>query len=143
LIGILVVTHGPLARELVAAAEKIAGPQPNLRALALDWTEDLESARTRIGAELAVLDNGEGVLVLTDMFGDTPSNAAFACCRSGRVELVTGVNLPMVVRLACAQLEKRSLADLARWIEVKGRRAIRRATPLTPTGGVGRERPGG
>jgi PTS system mannose-specific IIA component len=126
-IGILIVTHGNLAAELLAAAEKIAGGQPHFRALSLEWSEGLEESRRRIGAVIEELDDGGGVLVLTDMFGDTPSNAALALRRPGRVELISGVNLPMVVRLACSRTTDLSLDDLARWLEVKGRRSIRRA----------------
>jgi PTS system mannose-specific IIA component len=132
-IGVLVVTHGRLAAELLAAAETIAGPLPRFRALSLDWREGLEAARARIGVELEALRSGEsdeGVLILTDMFGDTPTNAALAYVDPGRVELLSGVNLPMVVRLACAAGGHGSVAETARWLELKGRRAIRRASAV-------------
>lgn len=128
MIGVLVVTHGRLADELLAAAERIAGPLPNFRALALDWSEGLDEARTKIRAAIGELETGDGVIVLSDMFGDTPSNAALACCDDGKVELVSGANLPMVVRLACTRTSRTPLAEVARWLEVKGRRAIRRAS---------------
>jgi PTS system mannose-specific IIA component len=128
MIGVLVVTHGRLADELLAAAERIAGPLPNFRALALDWSEGLDEARAKIRAAIQELEKGDGVIVLSDMFGDTPSNAALACCDDGRVELVSGANLPMVVRLACTRTSRMPLAEVARWLEVKGRRAIRRAS---------------
>jgi PTS system mannose-specific IIA component len=127
-IGVLVVTHGRLADELLAAAERIAGPLPNFRALALDWSEGLDEARAKIRAAIEELDSGDGVLVLSDMFGDTPSNAALACCDDGEVELVSGANLPMLVRLACTRTSRMPLAEVARWLEIKGRRAIRRAS---------------
>jgi PTS system mannose-specific IIA component len=76
---------------------------------------------------VAALDHGEGVLVLTDMYGDTPSNAALSCARPGRVAVVTGVNLPMVVRLGCREDSGDSVEELARWLEIKGRRSICRA----------------
>lgn len=124
----LVVTHGRLADELLAAAERIAGPLPNFRALALDWSEGLDEARVKIRDAIGELDRGSGVIVLSDMFGDTPSNAALACCDDGKVELISGANLPMVVRLACTKTSAMPLAEVARWLEVKGRRAIRRAS---------------
>jgi PTS system mannose-specific IIA component len=130
LIGVLLVTHGRLAAELLAAAQKIAGDLPHFGALSLDWSEGLEEARRRIAGEIERIDEGEGVLVLTDMFGDTPSNAALALWRPGRVEIVSGVNLPMVVRLACSRSTRLPLAELARWLEVKGRRSIRRAAAV-------------
>jgi len=140
-IGVLIVTHGRLAEELLAAAEHIAGPLPNFRALALDWSDGLETARTRLGEAVRELDAGDGVLVLSDMFGDTPSNAALACCEDGSVELISGANLPMVVRLACTRSSRMPLAEVARWLEIKGRRSIRRASRLDrgplPGGGEG------
>ena len=127
MLGVLIVTHGRLAAELLAAAQTIAGEMPAFRALSLDWSDGIEEARRRISDEIARLDRGEGVLVLTDMFGDTPSNAALALRDEGRIEILSGVNLPMVVRLACARDSRRSLAETARWLEIKGRRSICRA----------------
>jgi PTS system mannose-specific IIA component len=128
LIGVLIVTHGGLANELLAAARVIAGELPNFRALPLAWSEGLEQARERIAAELSTLDTGEGVLILTDMFGDTPSNAALALRAEGRVEVISGVNLPMVVRLGCSRASAAPVGETARWLEIKGRRSIARAT---------------
>lgn len=126
-IPVLIVTHGGLAAELLAAARVIAGELPDFEALALDWREDLETARRRVGERVVALDHGEGVLVLTDMYGDTPSNAAFSWARPGRVAVVAGVNLPMVVRLGCRDDAGGSVEELARWLEIKGRRSICRA----------------
>lgn len=128
MIGVLIVTHGGLATELLAAARVIAGELPNFRALSLDWSEGLEQARERIAEELARLDTGDGVLLLTDMYGDTPSNAALSLRIEGRVEVVSGVNLPMVVRLGCSRSSAAPIGEVARWLEVKGRRSIARAT---------------
>lgn len=132
--GILIVTHGHLAPELLATARTILGRElENVRALSLEWSEGWEEARAKIGEEIAAFPaDTEGVLVLTDLHGDTPSRAAASFHVPGRVEVVTGVNLPMVVRLGCADEQEMSLSDLAHWIEVKGRRAIRRAeSPAT------------
>ncbi len=136
MIGILIVTHGRLAEELLAAGRVIAGELPNFRALALEWADDLESAGRKIAAAITDLDQGEGVLVLTDMFGDTPSNATLALRDRFRIEIISGVNLPMVVRLGCSRTATQSLAETARWLEVKGRRSICRATgePSPPSG---------
>lgn len=133
MIGVLIVTHGGLATELLAAARVIAGELPNFRALSLDWSEGLEQARARIAVEVAGLESGEGVLVLTDMFGDTPSNAALSLRVEGRVEVISGVNLPMVVRLGCSRTSAAPVGEVARWLEVKGRRSIARATGSTET----------
>jgi len=124
MIGVLIVTHGRLAEELLSAASTIAGDLVGFRALALDWSEGIESARRRIADAVAELDTGDGVLVLTDMFGDTPSNAALSLRDPGKVEILSGVNLPMVVRLACTSAGGRSLDEMARWLEIKGRRSI-------------------
>jgi PTS system mannose-specific IIA component len=127
-IGVLIVSHGRLAEELLAAAQTIAGALPRFRAVALDWTVGFEEARQRIAASAGDLDDGSGVLVLTDMFGDTPSNAAVSLYRPGALEVVSGVNLPMVVRLGCTRAAaSNDLAEVARWLEAKGRRGIRRA----------------
>ena len=143
MLGVLIVTHGRLASELLAAAQTISGEVPHFRALPLEWSDGIDEARRKIAAELESLDRGEGVLVLTDMFGDTPSNAALSLRSEGRVEVLSGVNLPMVVRLACARDSRRSLAETARWLEIKGRRSICRAGAV-PRGPLpGGERTGG
>lgn len=130
-LGILLVTHGPLAPEMLAAAERILGRRlDGFQALSLDWSERWEEARARVEASLAAFPpEVRGFLVLTDLYGDTPSRAAAGLGRAGQVEIVTGVNLPMVVRLGCAELGGRDVAEVARWIEEKGRQSIRRATP--------------
>lgn len=129
MIGVLIVTHGALADELLAAARVISGELSNFRALSLDWDVGLDEARAQIAEGVRSVERGSGVLVLTDMFGDTPSNAAFGLSDPGRVEVVSGVNLPMVVRLGCARDAELSLAETARAVEIKGRRSIFRAVP--------------
>ncbi len=135
---VLVVTHGRMAQELLAAAETIAGVRPDIRALSLDWEEGSDAARARIAEAVAELDRGEGVLILTDMYGSTPSNAAIALAVPGRVEVVTGVNLPMVVRMSCSSVLPATLVETARWLEEKGRRSICRgvAQDLAATSAV-------
>ena len=132
MIGVLIVTHGALADELLSAARTIAGELPNFRALSLDWKVGLEEAQGRIADAVTGLDTGAGVLILTDMYGDTPSNAAFSLARVGKVEVVTGVNLPMAVRLGCTQTDDLDLHELARAIELRGRRSICRAEAVRP-----------
>lgn len=129
---VLLVTHGRMAQELLAAAETIAGVRPDIRALALEWDEGIDAARARIAQAVAELDRGEGVLVLTDMYGSTPSNAAIALAAPGKVEVVTGVNLPMVVRMSCSSVLPSTLAETARWLEEKGRRSVCRGVPADP-----------
>jgi len=132
MIGKLIVSHGRLAEELLAAARNIAGEVTGIRALSLDWSEGSDEAEASIGREIEALDDGDGVLVLTDMFGDTPCNAAVALSHRGRVEIVSGVNLPMVVRLACASPEEADVVELAHWIVGKGKAAIRGCTAAGP-----------
>jgi PTS system mannose-specific IIA component len=131
MIGVLVVSHGALADELVAAARVIAGELPGFRSLPLDWHVGLEEARVRIAEAIGALEQGDGVLVLTDLYGATPSNAAFGLAVPGHVEVISGVNLPMLVRLGCTATAGVSLSDLARAIELKGRRSICRAGALS------------
>lgn len=126
MIGKVILSHGGLAGELLAAAEKIAGPLDGFVALSLDWKRGREHARQRIADAIERVDQGEGVLVLADMFGDTPCNAALSLLEPGRVELISGVNLPTVVRLGCeAGSRDRNLAELAAWAKGKARSSIR------------------
>jgi len=141
MIGVLIVTHGGLAAELLAAGERIAGPLPNFRALTLDWSDGLEVAKQRIQRAIDEMEQEDGVLLLTDMFGDTPSNAALACCVPGRVEMLSGANLPMVVRLGCTRQMNGTLAEVARWLEVKARRSIQRSGSV-PRGPLPGRKPG-
>jgi PTS system mannose-specific IIA component len=106
LIGIVVVTHGQLARELVAAAEMIIGDIPNVTSVSMGWQESPEDAEREIAAAIHRVDSGKGTVVLTDMFGGTPTNLSLAFLEKGRVEVVTGVNLPMLIRLASLREEE-------------------------------------
>lgn len=130
MVGILLVTHGGLAEELLATASVIAGSPPACEALSLDWTDTLEGATAKVGAAVARLDGGDGVLVLTDLVGDTPYNAALRLFTPGQVEVVTGVNLAMILRLSCLLTQKGDVAELAAWIRVKGRDSICLASEL-------------
>ncbi|HVS01304.1 MAG TPA: PTS fructose transporter subunit IIA [Thermoanaerobaculia bacterium] len=125
MVQILVLTHGTLAQALLETARTISGELPNLQALALDWNEPRDRLREELAAHIAALDQGQGVLVLTDLFGDTPSNLALSLIDPGRVQVVTGVNLPMVLRLSCLGERAMSLEVLARWIQQKGQQGIR------------------
>ena len=99
MIGIVVVTHGQLARELVAAAEMINGDIPNVVAVSIGWHENPDDAEVEIRREIERFSADGGVVVLTDMFGGTPTNLSLTLLEKGRVEIVTGVNLPMLIRL--------------------------------------------
>ena len=99
MIGLVLVTHGRLAEELVAALEHVVGPQPNVRAVCIGPDDDMEQRRNDILASVAACDDGNGVVVLTDMFGGTPSNLAISVMQNRQVEVIAGVNLPMLVKL--------------------------------------------
>jgi PTS system mannose-specific IIA component len=119
-IGIVVVTHGQLAAELVNAARQIVGDIPRIAAVSIGWADDMAVARQAI--EQALAEVGEaGALVLTDMFGGTPTNVTLPFL-SERVEIVTGVNLPMLIKLI--GLREGNLADVARVVRDQGRGAI-------------------
>jgi PTS system mannose-specific IIA component len=123
MIGALVVTHGQLGQELVAAAEMIVGEIAHIRAISIGWHDDVNEAQKDIERRIAELDGGKGVLVLTDMFGGTPSNIAFALHEPGKIDIVTGVNLPMIIKIV-SQKEADTLESLARTVRDQGRRSI-------------------
>jgi PTS system mannose-specific IIA component len=129
LTGVVVVTHGQLAAELLNAAEMIVGDLPGFQAVSIGWHDDVTVAHAAIAAAIAKVDAGAGVLVLTDMFGGTPSNLGLAFLEAGRVEVVTGVNLAMLIKLAKASGEPDLLAR-ARGLCEHGRAAIRVASDL-------------
>jgi mannose PTS system EIIA component len=129
MIGVVVVTHGQLATELVNAAETIVGDQPKFAAVSIGWHDAVELAREEIAQAIARVDSGSGVIVLTDMFGGTPSNLAITFLAEGQVELITGVNLPMLLKLAGTR-EVADLRELARRIREDGRTGIWVASDL-------------
>ena len=124
MLRVLILTQGRLADELLDAAARIAGAREHMTALSLDWDDDIESARDRIRETIERLDSEDGVLVLTDVFGGTPYNLATTHFRPGRVEILAGVNLPIVVRLACMESIDRPITEVAEWIERKGRASV-------------------
>lgn len=124
MIGKLILTHGGLARELLAAAQVISGRLAGFEALSLDWSEGLEEAKGKIGAAIERLDEGQGVLILTDMYGGTPCNLALGFLKPGRVEILSGVNLPMVLRLACQSENGNDLLEVARRLQSRAQRSL-------------------
>ena len=98
--GIVVVTHGQLAREMVAAAEMIIGELPNVTAVSIGWHESPEEAEKEIENAISRVEDGSGTVLLTDMFGGTPTNLSLSLLEKDRLEVVTGVNLPMLIRIA-------------------------------------------
>ena len=137
-IAVVVVTHGQLAGELLAAAEMIVGPISHIAAVSIGWHDDVDIARAEVERAIARVSQGAGVLLTTDMFGGTPTNIASMFYEEGLIEVVTGVNLPMIIRLA-TQPDEISLADLARQVCDLGRQGIYVASDLlTPRGKSGK-----
>ena len=129
MIGVVVVTHGQLATELVNAAETIVGDLPKFAAVSIGWHDDVDDAREEIRQAIARVQGPEGVLILTDMFGGTPSNLGLTFLEADRVEVITGVNLPMLIKLAGTK-KAASLLAVAREMRDEGRNAIWIASDL-------------
>ena len=100
MIGMVLVTHGRLAVELIATLEHVVGPQAHVAAVCIGPEDDMEQRRREILERMRDVDEGDGVVLLTDMFGGTPSNLAISVMDKGKVEVVAGVNLPMLIKLA-------------------------------------------
>ncbi|MBX3579321.1 MAG: PTS sugar transporter subunit IIA [Rhizobiaceae bacterium] len=100
MIGLVLVTHGQLAQEFRNAVEHVVGPQPNFETVSIGADDDMEQRRRDIIDAVARADTGKGVVILTDMFGGTPSNLAISVMEAGRVEVVAGMNLPMLIKLS-------------------------------------------
>ncbi|MCU6452651.1 PTS sugar transporter subunit IIA [Sphingomonas sp. A2-49] len=103
MIGLVLVTHGRLAEEFVTAMIHVVGPQERVATIAIGPDDDMEERRADIAAAIAAVDTGRGVIVLTDLFGGTPSNLAISLMERGRVEVIAGMNLPMLIRLGSAR----------------------------------------
>jgi mannose PTS system EIIA component len=100
MIGLVLVTHGRLAAEFISAMEHVVGPQEDIEAICIGADDDMEVRRADIAEAAARVDHGEGVILLTDMFGGTPSNLAISLMGRDNVEVIAGINLPMLIRLA-------------------------------------------
>jgi mannose PTS system EIIA component len=122
-IGVVVITHGQLATELVNAAEMIVGDLPQFTAVSIGWHEDVNDAREDIAQAIDRVRGAEGVLLLTDMFGGTPSNLGMTFLETDRVEVITGVNLPMLIKLAGLRSAP-DLLGVAKEMREHGRNAI-------------------
>ncbi len=103
MIGLVLVTHGRLAAEFVTAMEHVVGPQIAIEAICIGPDDDMEGRRADIAKAVKAVDTGEGVILLTDLFGGTPSNLAISLMEPGRVEVIAGINLPMLIRLEGAR----------------------------------------
>ena len=114
MIGLILVTHGKLAEEFVAAMQHVVGRQEAVKTVCIGPNDDMEARRAEISAAIGEVDSGEGVIILTDLFGGTPSNLAISLMQKGKVEVIAGINLPMLIRLAkargCMGLDKAVVA---------------------------------
>ena len=126
--GVLVVAHGDLAGTLVRVVEKILGERPVVESVSVGWDDDVADSRLRIQEALQRANRGRGVLILTDMFGGTPTNVTLPFLKAGDVEVVTGVNLPMMVKVPNIQRHAGSLREAADQLRDLGQRAIQLAT---------------
>lgn len=123
MIGLVLVTHGRLADEFVTAMEHVVGPQERIATIAIGPEDDMEGRRADIADAIARVDAGEGVIVLTDLFGGTPSNLAISLMAPGRVEVIAGINLPMLIRLEGAR-KAMKVADAVAAARDAGRKYI-------------------
>jgi PTS system mannose-specific IIA component len=128
-VGGVIVSHGQLANELLAAAETVVGDLSHIAAVSIGWHDDVETASSEVERAIKQVSQGNGVVLMTDMFGGTPTNISAMFIKDDEVELVTGVNLPMVIKLA-SQNKETTLADLSRAIEDQGKQSIYRTGAL-------------
>ena len=128
-IGGVIVSHGQVANELLSAAETVVGELRNIAAVSIGWHDDVDSAKQEIERAIKKVSAGRGVLLLTDMFGGTPTNISAMFIQQDEVELVTGVNLPMVLKLATTNGDI-TLAEVAKSVEEQGKQSIYRTGAL-------------
>lgn len=128
-IGGVLVSHGQLANELLAAAETVVGDLSHVIAVSIGWHDDVDAAKDEIARAIKNVSQGVGVLMMTDMFGGTPTNISAMFLEEGKVEIVTGVNLPMVIKFATHSQEV-TLSDLALEVEEQGKQSIYRTAAL-------------
>ena len=132
MIGLVLVTHGRLAEEFRNAVEHVVGPQENFETVSIGADDDMEKRRRDIVDAVARVDQGSGVVVLTDMFGGTPSNLAISVMEAGRVEVIAGMNLPMLIKLSSVRKADK-LASAVEEAQAAGRKYINVASQLLAT----------
>ncbi|MFP4127073.1 MAG: PTS sugar transporter subunit IIA [Alphaproteobacteria bacterium] len=133
MIGLVLVTHGRLALEFLAAMEHVVGPQAQIRTVCIDADDDMERRRTDIVDAAKDVNSGDGVILVTDMFGGTPSNLAISAMQKGTVEVIAGMNVPMLIKLAELR-ESASVSDAVRQAQDAGRKYIAVASALLDVG---------
>ena len=123
MIGVVIATHGRLAEEALACAQDILGPLPRTRAVSISSALPLDAARASLASAIGEMDEGDGVLVLTDMLGGTPANLALGFL-SDRVEVIAGFNLPVLLKLSTCRTPEARLADVARLLSAYGQKNV-------------------
>lgn len=129
MIGIVIVTHGRLATEFLLALEHVVGPQKGIEAVCMQADDNMETKRDEIAAAVDKVEEGDGVIILTDLFGGTPSNMAISLMQEKNVEVIAGINLPMLVKLAGLR-EGKSMDDAAGTAQEAGRKYIHVASKV-------------
>jgi PTS system mannose-specific IIA component len=129
MIGGIIVSHGKLAEELLNALTIILGEVVNMEAISIGWYDDVEESKRKINQSLKRVDQKNGVLIFTDMFGGTPSNLSFSFLRDDTIEIITGVNLPMLIKFVSLQ-RSNNLKDVAKRVVEQGKKNIHLASAL-------------
>lgn len=129
MIGMVLVTHGRLAAEFIAALEHVVGPQTQIAAICIGPDDDMEQRRQDILEAIAKVEDGQGVVLLTDMFGGTPSNLAISVMERARIEVIAGINLPMLIKLATLR-QTEGLSAAVAGAQEAGRKYINVASQL-------------
>lgn len=129
MIGGVIVSHGRLAEEILNALAIILGEAPNIEAISIGWYDDVEDSKKKINQSLKRVDQKNGVVVFTDMFGGTPSNLSFSFLKDNQVEIITGVNLPMLIKFVSLQ-RSNNLKEVAKKVVEQGKKNIHLASAL-------------
>jgi PTS system mannose-specific IIA component len=129
MIGGIIVSHGKLAEELLNALTIILGEVVNMEAISIGWYDDVEDSKRKINQSLKRVDQKNGVLIFTDMFGGTPSNLSFSFLKDDKIEIITGVNLPMLIKFVSLQ-RRNKLKEVAKKVVEQGKKNIHLASAL-------------
>ncbi|MGB4703718.1 MAG: hypothetical protein WBI18_01385 [Candidatus Saccharicenans sp.] len=129
MIGGVIVTHGRLAEELLNALMIILGEAPNIEPVSIGWYDDVEESKKKISQSIKKVDQKNGVIIFTDLFGGTPSNLSFSFMAENKIEIITGVNLPMLIKFVSLQ-RSNNLKEVARKVVEQGRKNIHLASAL-------------
>ncbi|MBC7361833.1 MAG: hypothetical protein H5U06_06085 [Candidatus Aminicenantes bacterium] len=129
MIGGVIVSHGKLAEELLNALTIILGEAPNIEAISIGWYDDVEESKKKISQSIKKVDQKNGVIIFTDMFGGTPSNLSFSFLAENKIEIITGVNLPMLIKFVSLQ-RNNNLKDVAKKVVEQGKKNIHLVSAL-------------